>query len=176
MDTSEAGAAAGGMDDRGTRTVVAFGVDDTADGIGVGLRKPGTGVGLRITDDGCDVARFSVLDGGPSTYASTAMPKVAGALCDFLAAESWICVKTTASLTEAAASFDSPTATVIFVKMLAARTNERVLLRPPLCRAFPHHVAPQPVFVSTSAETNPETNFAAETLLAVFSPLSRCRR
>lgn len=41
----------GGIADRGKRTVVA--VEDTADGIGVGRRKPGIGVGLRFTDGGC---------------------------------------------------------------------------------------------------------------------------
>lgn len=50
------------MDDRGTRTVVAFGEVATIDGIGVGRRKPGTGVNLRGTAGGA-MARLSPLGG-----------------------------------------------------------------------------------------------------------------
>lgn len=65
MVTSGGGGVAGGMDDRGKRTVDTLGEGEgtTDDGIGVGRRKPGKGVGLRITDDGCDVMRFSTLGG-----------------------------------------------------------------------------------------------------------------
>lgn len=61
----------GGIAERGKRTVAAEG--DTADGIGVGRRNPGTGVGLRFTDGGCGDCsaiggivdeRLEVTDGG----------------------------------------------------------------------------------------------------------------
>lgn len=63
MDASGGGGAAGGIDDRGKRTVDAWGEGATDDGMGVGLRKPGTGVGLRITGGVCGVGRLSVLGG-----------------------------------------------------------------------------------------------------------------
>lgn len=45
--STKGGGPGGKTDARGKRTVCAFG--DAAEGIGVGLRKPGTGVGLRAT-------------------------------------------------------------------------------------------------------------------------------
>jgi len=50
----------GGMAERGTRTVAAVA---KFDGIGVGRRKPGTGVGLRFVGGGCGDAVCSALGG-----------------------------------------------------------------------------------------------------------------
>lgn len=57
---SEARGMGGGMDDRGTRTVGAeANCAADVDGMGVGLRYPGTGVGLRGTPELCAAVRRS---------------------------------------------------------------------------------------------------------------------
>lgn len=56
--STNGGGPGGKIEARGKRTVCAFG--DAADGIGVGLRKPGTGVGLRAMDGACGVTWLSL--------------------------------------------------------------------------------------------------------------------